>query len=335
MNELHPHSRRPAGPPPEVLEALAHERAADRAALVETWHLAGHYLRPEPDEAAFRRLGVEIWDHLEAALQAEAPAPPPARPAHAPLRLVRLQTVRRLALAACVALLVGVGLFLWQQPVTVTAPYGQTAGLELPDGSDVVLNSGATLRYRRSFGEAARTVTLDGEAFFAVTTDEAPFVVQTFNGAVTVLGTQFNVRAWPDDLDPATDVAVLSGRVRLAARHAATQALTLGAGESARLFARSDAPVALDEVGLDNALAWRNGGFKFSNHPLGTVTRELARRYAVRVEVTPKSLLDKPVAILKENPLGAEEILRDICEYNGYAYRAIPGGYEIYQPDAE
>ena len=334
--------------PPEVQAALAPEGVEERATLTEMWEVAGHYYGEEPSEDAFREIGADIWSHLEAAIQKDtAPVRHGDRPAHrleqtddprSPLRLVVSNRVSRqvqwMALAACIVLLIAVGLVLQQQPVTISAPLGQTASVELPDGSAVELNSGSTLSYARNFGTEARTVRLEGEAFFEVTKSEHTFVVETFNGATTVLGTSFNVRAWPDDPAPATAVTVLTGVVRLESPQARGRAVTLQAGQTASLSALAMAPTVPEDVTEDYALAWRSGGFKFTGQTLGTILEEVRRRYDVRIVAQKPALLDDTVGILIERSLGAEQILRDICEYNGCEYREIAGGFEIYEPDA-
>lgn len=317
--------------PDEVWDALATESAEDRAALAEAWALTESYFGNEPSEATFQQMGADIWRNLESAIQAETP-PTPLRLVPSQPRVFKLQRWHQMAVAACVALLLGVAFVLSQQPITHSAPFGDTATIDLPDGSQVLLNSGATLSHSRNFGSDQRNVTLNGEAFFTVAKAETPFNVETFNGVTTVLGTEFNVRAWEDDITPATEVAVLSGTVRLAAQQTA-QALTLQAGESARLMAQSATPVPLEDE-VDNALAWRKGSFKLVK-PVGTVLRELERRYNLTIMVEDEALLMEPIAILKEAPLDVEEILSDICESQGYEYQAITGGYEIKRADAE
>ena len=112
-------------------------------------------------------------------------------------RLLALFPMRWLAVAA--VLIIGViGARMWFAPVTLTVPYGETASIQLSDGSMVELNSGSTIKYARSFGDERR-VSLQGEAFFDVEKETRPFIVETFNGSVRVLGTTFNVKAWDDE----------------------------------------------------------------------------------------------------------------------------------------
>ena len=246
--------------------------------------------------------------------------------------------MRWVAAAACIVLLVAVGIVFTNQPVSIEAPYGEQLTHTLPDGSMVTLNSGTKISYASTFGDKTRRVKLvRGEVFFDVTKQTEPFSVQTFNSAVTVLGTEFNVRAWPSDFDAATEVTVAEGTVRFAPRRDPAQALILEAGDVARLTRENSAPIALalNSVNTQNALSWRAGSFKFSNHTVGAVVDELERRFDVRIKVSLNNLLDEPYGVLKDNPLGAEEIIRDICELNNCQYRTVPGGYEIIQPAAE
>ena len=326
--------------PPEVLIALAQENDSERDRLAETWDLASHYLGEEPDDATFRKLGTEIWQQLEQRIQEEEPALRPASPLRlvkTPLRLVAHPAMRRVAVAACITLLVTVGLFYTQRPITVTASYGEQIAHVLPDGSQLTLNSGTRIRYDRDFGDGVRQVGLiEGEAFFDVTKDAKPFMVQTFNGTVTVLGTQFNVRARSHDLEPLTEVAVASGTVQLSANHGQDNAVILKAGQSARLAGQLTIPSTPSTTHTQHALSWRSGGFMFEDHRLGTVLAEIERRFDVRIKVLSKSLLNESVGLLLENPRNAEEILSDLCELNiTCRYRAVPGGYEIVQPDTE
>lgn len=108
----------------------------------------------------------------------------------------------------------GLSLAIGQQKTT--APTGKLLTVHLEDGSEVILNAGATLSYPRRFSADTREVYLRGEAFFHVAPNaEKPFVVKTGKMDVRVLGTSFNVRAHPD-MDQAK-VTVASGKVSVEA----------------------------------------------------------------------------------------------------------------------
>ena len=83
---------------------------------------------------------------------------------------------------------------------TVTVPAGQRASLILADGTTVWLNSNSTLKYpANGFHSKNRKVTLEGEGYFEVAHDEKhPFIVETEKYDIRVLGTTFNVSAYPN-----------------------------------------------------------------------------------------------------------------------------------------
>lgn len=87
------------------------------------------------------------------------------------------------------------------RPVSLTSTKsGSPSKIQLPDGSSVWLNASSELTYDKDFGKNLREVNLTGEAFFDVVKDpERPFIIHTKVIDVKVLGTQFNVKAYPND----------------------------------------------------------------------------------------------------------------------------------------
>lgn len=94
----------------------------------------------------------------------------------------------------------------------VKTPKGSRTKIQLPDGSDVWLNAGSELKYNKDFEKGQREVYLSGEAFFDVVKNVTkPFVIHTSSMDVKVLGTQFNVKAYEDDLT--TETSLINGSV--------------------------------------------------------------------------------------------------------------------------
>ena len=84
--------------------------------------------------------------------------------------------------------------------MTVTVEKGQKVALTLPDKSRVWVNSGSTLTYGSRFNKHERIIALNGEAYFEVAKNkEAPFIVQSHGFSVEALGTEFDVKAYPDE----------------------------------------------------------------------------------------------------------------------------------------
>ena len=82
---------------------------------------------------------------------------------------------------------------------TITVPAGQRINITLADGTNVWLNARTTIQYPITFNEKERLVKLDGEAYFDVTKDKSkPFIVQTNNYNVEVLGTKFDVDSYSE-----------------------------------------------------------------------------------------------------------------------------------------
>lgn len=83
---------------------------------------------------------------------------------------------------------------------TLKTLQGGQFAVVLPDGSKVWLNAASSLKYPVSFNNRQRTVELTGEAYFDITPDKnKPFTVQVNNMEVQVLGTSFNVTAYPEE----------------------------------------------------------------------------------------------------------------------------------------
>ena len=79
-------------------------------------------------------------------------------------------------------------------------PYGSRSQVLLPDGTSIYLNSGSRIKYNSRFGQNNRNIFLEGEAYFDVTVNKKlPFTVNTSGLTIKVLGTAFNVKAYPDE----------------------------------------------------------------------------------------------------------------------------------------
>ena len=101
--------------------------------------------------------------------------------------------------------------------MAITAPNGQSMSVTLSDGTTVWLNSGAKLEYPSIFSRKTRRVKISGEAMFEVEHDASrPFIVETFACDAEVLGTKFNIEAYPDSETITT--TLLEGSVEVESR---------------------------------------------------------------------------------------------------------------------
>lgn len=308
--------------PSSLDEWLAEKTDAERRALEAVWRRAGQG-RVEMTNADHSRK-AEVWaavrQHINETEREELPRPR--------LRLVHSHALRWVAVAATIAILFGVGYFF--RPVTVEAPRGDFAEVTLPDGSRVQLNSESSLTYRAHF-LGARSVRLQGEAFFDVTKGDDRFVVETFNARTTVLGTSFNVRARPDEPHANTAVVVATGSVRVSAKGRSNDGVVLAAGQQSQVIARAERPTGPQPVVLERRLAWRTGGLAFSDQPFSMIFAEIERRYDIEIEAS-EDILSESFSFYVNAPVSAESVIADLARAEGLRYRETSQGYEVYQP---
>ncbi len=158
---------------------------------------------------------------------------------------------------------------------TLTAPVGGQFRLILPDGSNVLLNAGSSLKYPTVFSGKKRLVTLTGEGYFEVARDPMfPFEVTAGSNTVQVLGTHFNINAYADE--PAVRVTLEEGSVVV------NQKTTLSPGQQAQISPSSI--VKTIRADLETELAWKNGLFVFKQAPMEEVMRQVGRWYKCEVD---------------------------------------------------
>jgi transmembrane sensor len=164
--------------------------------------------------------------------------------------------------------------------VYATAP-GQRTQITLADGSTVTLSVQSVLRVPRSFGRAgAREVFLEGQGFFQVASDSSrPFTVRAGNTLTRVLGTEFDVRAYPGDRHVA--VMVREGKVGVA-RSGTTTGVLLTRGMLATVGPDS---VRVAPADPDRYLAWLSGTLRVRDRAVRDLLPELERWYGIRLRL--------------------------------------------------
>ncbi len=317
------------GLPSEAHAWLDEHPEADLASLEKVWRLTEH---AQPPEASFEP-DPERVEAMRAHILTAVTDAAPESEHRAKVTFIRTFP-HSWAVAASIVLLIAVGAGFWLQPTTLTAPTGERLAATLPDGSTVELNSGARLSYIRTFGWRTRTVRLTGEAFFDVAHDtQKPFIVKTFNADVTVLGTRFNVRAWPSDPTRETTVVLEEGQVQLTTARAPEQAVVLEPGQMSRVTG-DDAPSTPAPVSVEQMLIWREGGFFFSDHPVAVILAEAERRFGIAIQI-PDTLAQQRQVLFLRQPENLDTVLEILCASLECRYRATPNGYEIVEADGE
>ncbi|SEK36199.1 FecR family protein [Olivibacter domesticus] len=168
----------------------------------------------------------------------------------------------------------------------LNTPKGGTYQLTLPDGTKVWLNAASTLKYPSRFNGKERIVELEGEAYFEVSKEWSirdrskmiPFFVRTNSQTVQVLGTQFNISAYPDE--SAVKTTLVEGKVLVAPTIDHWTPTTIKPSEQATTHG---AAIDISTVDTKQYTAWKDGRFHFKRTPLEEVMRQVSRWYDVDV----------------------------------------------------
>jgi len=162
---------------------------------------------------------------------------------------------------------------------TVLTQAGQQKEIKLPESSQVQINAGSKITYNEKHFTKDRELTLTGEAFFKVQPGSR-FTVKTPQGSVTVLGTSFNVIAWPDRFE----VSCYTGKVKVENQ---TSQVTITPGERCQKVEGSHQLHSNNFALTTQSPEWLKGRFVFDNQPLKIVVEELERQYNVTVKLEP------------------------------------------------
>lgn len=172
------------------------------------------------------------------------------------------------------------------QQIQISSNAGQHRQISLPDGTKVWLSPSSQISYPDRFNNAKREVKLTGEAFFEVVHDtKNPFIINSGKLKTVVLGTSFNVRAYPKA--KSEEITVVSGKVgvMLSANHQQQKVITA----NQRTVFYPATGILLKEDYPDGArfLDQRNGLFHFNGATLESIITELELQYGVNISIDP------------------------------------------------
>ena len=174
--------------------------------------------------------------------------------------------------------------------ITMTTSIGENKTLTPSDGTQVTLNANTTISYPETFSGDSREVSLNGEAFFDVTHNpDRPFMVATGNGMkIQVLGTVFNVKSYPEDLN--VETTLVSGKVKVMEEHK-KKTVVLTPSQRATYVKDAD-KLIVDNVETKNLTAWREGKLIYDETPIRQVIGDLKRKYKVDISVESPGIMD-------------------------------------------
>lgn len=168
-------------------------------------------------------------------------------------------------------------------PMLMVSTLAETRTVVLPDQTKVTLNRYSTLSYPERFKEKRRKVHLQGEAYFEVAKDaKHPFIVKAEAVRVKVLGTHFNVEAYPGDAEVRT--TLLEGSVAVSLK-GENQRLVLAPNESAVYNKEKGTLVQEAAPGAKNEILWRKGIILFDQLPLHEIVRQLSNAFQTDIRI--------------------------------------------------
>ena len=171
-------------------------------------------------------------------------------------------------------------------------PYGKNSEILLADGTKVYLNAGTRLVYPEQFTGSKRQVFLSGEAFFEVSHDpEHPFIVKTSDLSVEVLGTHFNVSAYPSD--NIIETVLTEGKVVLQKNKSGLfEKKTELVPNQLASFDKRTSESTLRFVDVENYVSWKDQILKFESSDLFHVLSKVERYYNIRFSYSDLPLKD-------------------------------------------
>lgn len=234
----------------------------------------------------------------------------------------KILSIRYAAAAAGLALLFGFGWMFYSNQssphMLVAQTDAKTQLIQLPDGSEVMLNRHSTLHYPEKFGKE-RIVELNGEAYFEVSKNpEKPFRVKASSVTVSVLGTHFNVDAYAND--SLVETTLLEGSVAVSDNNNGRQ-LILKPNETAIYRKKSGSLIMQTDDNATEEISWREGILAFTDATMNEIARQLSHHFDVNIRICDEALRNyKMNAKFKHNET-LEEILETLAPIGDFTYK--------------
>jgi len=183
----------------------------------------------------------------------------------------------------------------------LTCPIGIRTQAVLPDGTKVWLNAKSSIKYQLPFVQNERNIKLSGEAFFEVTKNqESPFIIESQNSFVKVLGTKFNVRSYPEDEEIA--VALEEGSVDFKTTNSENKTIQSVLKPNEYLvYTKADKSLSVTSENIGKFISWRQNRLVLDETPIREVAVLLSRWYGVQVEVVDQEILNYKFTTTFEN----------------------------------
>ncbi len=305
----------------ERIKYLFRQYAAGKCSRREYEEFFG-YIRQSSHDESIRALIQEAY-----AAEGHIPAAPPYVDGSGALVLKKTKHGLRWSMAAAAVLVLGL-LFWWntgsplKRNITARSEFKY---LLLPDSTQVWLNAASTLEYPPEFASGIREVYLSGEAYFDVQhADKIPFVIHTGDVSTTVLGTAFNIKAYPG----LNNVIVAVNRGKVSVRYGKRQAATLTEGQRLRVDREATAEPAVKTT-VTEAAPWKLGNLAYDNETLEDIARDLERVYNVHIRILEPGVAQTRISTSFRRDIGAEKALEVLCRLTDTDLNRSEGMYHI------
>ncbi|MFZ0282005.1 MAG: FecR domain-containing protein [Bacteroidales bacterium] len=210
----------------------------------------------------------------------------------------------KVALAAGVALLIGISALVSFYTKTINVPSGQHTEVILPDNSRINLNAQSTISYKPLLWKFTRAVKLEGEAYFDVMKGKQ-FEVISGRRKTIVLGTTFNIYYRNSDFQ----VTCISGKVKISGI-SGNKDVILNPGQQA-LVNTEGTLVVQSDIDTDQTMSWLNNKLSFTSAPLRKVFEEIGRQYGVLINIPENLEYIYTGTFIKEGSV--ENVLNLVC----------------------
>ena len=182
--------------------------------------------------------------------------------------------------------------------------------LLLPDSTEVWLNAASSLEFPDEFNRGKREVLLSGEAFFKVKhTANKPFIIHTGKVSAIVLGTSFNIKAYPGQKE--VIISVSQGKVNVKRNQSIVATLTQG--QQVKID-NAEEKIAEKSIAISKVAAWQQGDMIYDNEVFTDIVADLERIYNVKIDITNKDVLHLRISTSFRKDIGILQALLILCK---------------------
>ncbi len=202
----------------------------------------------------------------------------------------------------------------------LVVPKGKRSSLTFSDGTRLYLNSGSQVIYPVTFNKKSREIYVRGEAYLEVAKDAGwPFIVKTDHLSVKVLGTEFNIKSYPDETN--SSVVLVKGSVQAIVK---SQKILM---KESQLFTLDNTTekTSLRKTDVLEYVSWKDGWMYCTNERIEDIARKLSRYYDVNIQINDDKVKDMTLTGKLDLQTEYQEILNVISFIAPVDYKIIDG----------